>query len=267
MTAFRQYFEDNPEIFAALVAAIAILGGLLGSVIGAKIQANGGRAQADAAQKAAEIAAEAQRVAALWNVRQLQVAEFIRCVREAVATSQRLYEAEPDDQELRQLVHAAYQAIEFKAAELILIATEEVVNVVEATLLAAEELEQEAMDSGPTAHAEAVFTRLYLSRDMETARAARVAQNVLNAETGETYESRTRALRGVPGLSETLAHELAVNSGGGNRLQWIETGGRKSNVLEEKLAELVRATRTMLRSEDDVAPATPEPRRRWWRAA
>ncbi|MGW2304998.1 hypothetical protein [Streptomyces sp. NPDC001809] len=40
MTAFRQYFEDNPEIFAALVAAIAILGGLLGSIIGAKIQAD-----------------------------------------------------------------------------------------------------------------------------------------------------------------------------------------------------------------------------------
>ncbi|MFD6349959.1 hypothetical protein ACFWF9_35350 [Streptomyces roseolus] len=268
MTAFRQYFEDNPEIFAALVAAIAILGGLLGSIIGAKIQANGGHAQAAAAQKAAEIAAEAQRVAALWGVRQVQVAEFIRCAREAVAISQRLYEAEPDDEELRRQVHAAYQAMGSKAAELILIATEKVVDVVEATLLAAEELEQEAMDSGSTAHAESVFTHLYLSRDMVTARAARVAQHALDATTGETYESRMQALRAVPGLSENLAHELAANSGRGNRLQWIERGGRKSGALEEKLAELVRETRAMLRSEDYVAPApVPRQRRRWWRAA
>ncbi|MFH9736534.1 hypothetical protein ACH4MA_02395 [Streptomyces roseolus] len=154
-----KYFEDNPEIFAAIVAAIAILG----SIIGAKIQANGGRDQAAAAREAAQIAAEAQRVAPLWSVRQLQVAEFIRCAREAVVISQRLYEAEPDDEELRRQVHAAYQAMESKAAELILIATEKVVDAVEATLLAAEELEREAMNSGPTAHAESVFTRLYLS--------------------------------------------------------------------------------------------------------
>ncbi|MFH8253438.1 hypothetical protein [Streptomyces roseolus] len=262
-----KYFEDNPEIFAAIVAAIAILGGLLGSIIGARIQANGGRDQAAAAREAARIAAEAQRVAALWNVRQVQVAEFIRCTREAVVISQRLYEAEPDDEELRRQVHAAYQAMESKAAELILIATEKVVDAVEATLLAAEELEREAMNSGPTAHAESVFTHLYLSRDMTTARAARVAQHVLDAATGETYESRMQALRSVPGLSEKLAHELAVNSGGGNRLRWVERGGRKSDALEEKLAELVRATRTMLKSEDDVAQAPPEQRRRWWRAA
>ncbi|MEU3690321.1 hypothetical protein [Streptomyces narbonensis] len=73
MDAFKQYFEDNPEIFAAMVAAIAILGGLLGSIVGAKIQANGGRDQAAAAREAARIAAEAQRVAALWNVRQSRV--------------------------------------------------------------------------------------------------------------------------------------------------------------------------------------------------
>ncbi|MFJ5142761.1 hypothetical protein [Streptomyces sp. NPDC088707] len=70
-----KYFEDNPEIFAALVAAIAILGGLLGSIIGAKFQANGGRDQAAAAREAAKIAAEAQHIAALWSVRHMQTAE------------------------------------------------------------------------------------------------------------------------------------------------------------------------------------------------
>lgn len=53
--AYRRYFEENPELFAALalVAIMAVLGGLAGSVIGAKIKANGGRDQNDGSANSA----------------------------------------------------------------------------------------------------------------------------------------------------------------------------------------------------------------------
>ncbi|MFE5484062.1 hypothetical protein [Streptomyces sp. NPDC056527] len=75
------FVKDNPEVFAALVAAIGILGGIAGNWISAAVQAAGGRAQANAAVDAARISAEAQRMAALREDRKAQLAVFIRCAR------------------------------------------------------------------------------------------------------------------------------------------------------------------------------------------
>ncbi|MFC8177210.1 hypothetical protein, partial [Streptomyces sp. NPDC057325] len=127
MTAFRQYFEDNPEIFAALMAAIAIVGGLIGSIIGAKIQANGGRDQAAAAREAAKIAAEAQHVAALWSVRQAQVAEFIHSLREVRRVSMLYYDHHATTADLGTQLREAQQALGRRRAEIELIVPETVV--------------------------------------------------------------------------------------------------------------------------------------------
>ncbi|MFF4642226.1 hypothetical protein [Streptomyces sp. NPDC001389] len=74
--------KNNPEVFAALVAALGIAGGILGNWISAKVQVAGGQAQAVAAVDAARIASEAQRTAALREDRKTQIAAFVRSARE-----------------------------------------------------------------------------------------------------------------------------------------------------------------------------------------
>ncbi|MGW2843592.1 hypothetical protein [Streptomyces sp. NPDC001274] len=76
--------KNNPEVFAALVAALGIGGGILGNWISARVQAASGRAQAAAAVDAARIATEAQRLAALREDRKIQIAAFVRLAREII---------------------------------------------------------------------------------------------------------------------------------------------------------------------------------------
>lgn len=249
------YFEGKPELFAALVAAIAVVGG----VVGAKMQANGGRAQAAAAREAAEIAAEAQRASTLWSVRQVQVAEFVQAVREAVRLSDRFY-LEPDGGELQNRAHAAYQAASLKKAEIELIASRGVVNAAQAVLLSASEYSMEARSGGPTSYAELTLLRLNFSSDEETARAAEAANAAFYFGGETSYSSRLELLLAVPGLSSAQAYRLARDaSHPGQREQSREDANRD---LEEKLAEFVVAARDMLNSEDQSAPRLPT-RRRW----
>ncbi|MEU9089748.1 hypothetical protein [Streptomyces sp. NPDC048428] len=255
-----KYFEGKPELFAALVAAIAIVGG----VVGAKMQANGGRAQAAAAREAAEIAAEAQRVATLWSVRQVQVAEFVQSVREAVRLSDRFY-LEPDGGELQNRAHAAYQTASLKKAEIELIASRGVVNAAQAVLLSASEYSSAARSGGPTAYAELTLLRLIFDGEDQTARAASAANMALNAGSGMSYAPRLELLLAVPGLSEAQAHRLARDSNEPGRRD--QTREDLTRDLDEKLTTFVDAARTMLKSEDDIAPAVPPQHRQWRRVA
>ncbi|MGW8767836.1 hypothetical protein ACWGN5_35730 [Streptomyces sp. NPDC055815] len=157
MDVFRKYFEDNPEIFTGLVAVLALIGALLGSVIGAKIQANGGRDQAAAAREAARIAAEAQRVAALWTVRQVQIAEFVRSVRELMQLYGRLYTE--NDAGLYGQVTAAYQAVTLRKAEIDLIASGDVAAAADAVLRSADTFVGEARHGGLMARLEMTALR------------------------------------------------------------------------------------------------------------
>ncbi|MGW4701732.1 hypothetical protein [Streptomyces sp. NPDC004285] len=109
-----KYFEENPEIAAALVAAIAVVAG----IVGAKIQANAGRAQAAAAREAAQIAAEAQRVAALWSVRQVQVAEFLEQIREVRRLGDLFYTQDSTDGALTSQFCEAERLMVRKEAEI-----------------------------------------------------------------------------------------------------------------------------------------------------
>jgi hypothetical protein len=69
--------KDNPDVFTALVALIAVLGGIVGSYIGARVQAASGRAQANAATDAARIMVQYQHLASLHTDRRTVLADFL----------------------------------------------------------------------------------------------------------------------------------------------------------------------------------------------
>ncbi|MFH8628215.1 hypothetical protein ACH4A8_41110 [Streptomyces vietnamensis] len=276
MNAFRQYFEDNPEIFAALVAAIAIVGGLLGSIIGAKIQANGGRDQAAAAREAAEIAAEAQRVAALWNVRQVQVAELIQRARVVQRQCRRYYAEDTTGGALLTQLNDAQEAMYLKQAELELIVPNSVAQAIKELMLALKFFASKSSLEGTAVYAFNTVHEQAYSEDSpaspEAAAAAVALDDMATAQDSgdqvafqRAREVADQALRSVAGL-----HRVHVSL----VLWYVERGGPTSRmgataeeVVDEKMTALVEAAREMLRSEDDVAPAVPSQRRRWWRAA
>ncbi|MEV6201114.1 hypothetical protein AB0M64_14140 [Streptomyces sp. NPDC051771] len=256
-----KYFEDNPEIFAALVAAIAVAGGLLGSVIGARIQANGGRDQAAAAREAARIAAEAQRVAALWAARQLQIAQFVQSARDVVDVCNRYYE-EGDDGSLILPLRDATQAMRLKAHEVELVAPQEFVEAARQVLLSVDRYSSEASEHGQTGHTHLLITRLLASEDEDVARTARLAEHALlhGGPEGMGHEVRLRAVAAVPGVSEGQARALLHDAEHPPRWNARLNSGR--NDVEEKLREAVRAGRAVLQSEVDVVPSPPSRHRR-----
>ncbi|MFD8009556.1 hypothetical protein [Streptomyces sp. NPDC058955] len=261
-----KYFEDNPEIFAALVAAIAILGGLLGSVMGARIQANGGRDQAAAAREAAEIAAEAQRVAALWSVRQLQVAEFIRSVREMMSVYNGMYRSDDDAESRRARVDAASKEMALREAEIRLIAPAKVAHAATEVSRAAKKAGVGAMRWGPLAGGRVALRRLCDSEDDAVRHEARAARRVLDDESS-SRTARRQALSAVEGLSGEHIRRLSEPPTKPTQ-RIVEGKDAHQREVDAKMARLVNAAREMLKSEDDVPPALPAPKQRrgWWRA-
>lgn len=151
--SLRAWIEANPEAFAALVAVLAIVGGLAGSLIGAKIQANGGRDQAAAAREAAQIAGESQRAAALWTVRQVQAAAYIQQAREVMRIGEPMFTHNDAAGGLSEQVHAATQDLGHRRAELELVATRAVVAAARATDGAVLRFADLALRAGPGVHA------------------------------------------------------------------------------------------------------------------
>ncbi|WP_189951359.1 hypothetical protein [Streptomyces roseolus] len=279
------YFEDNPEIFAALVAAIAILGGLLGSIIGAKIQANGGRDQAAAAREAARIAAEAQHVAALWSARQVQTAEFIQKVNEIRLLSGLWYTQDADDTGLETAIRDAWQANGRKRTEVILIAPAGVVTAVRGVVEALDNLLRLDKRLGSMTYVFERVSLLLLSEDQEVSSKAHEVLGDMallrNAAPGRMTSSsfsparpegeldaiRARILSVVqelPGMSQRHAY-TASRSEGVRDLQSEKS--QAENELDAREAVLIEAAREMLRSEDRVVPAPVPVQRRWWRRA
>ncbi|GGV84299.1 hypothetical protein [Streptomyces massasporeus] len=271
MDAFRRYFESNPEIFAALVAGIAVVGGLVGSVIGARIQANGGRDQAAAAREAARIAAEAQRVAALWTVRQIQVAAFIQSVREARRLSEMFYKQNAVEDGLDVQLREARQDVAQKRAEIELV-------VPLAVLRAAGEV-AETLDS-MTAFAEIAGPGTYFTDDLNNqalspnrhqSRLAGRALNALDALRAVDASGRpdrfTDAMAAVRAATNATVPQAVSVTAYVLRPQFPSEVAENQEKLNEKLALLIDAARAMLRSEDDIAPAVPTQRRRWRSAA
>ncbi|MFF3863344.1 hypothetical protein [Streptomyces sp. NPDC002209] len=170
------WIERNSAGLSLLVPFLAIGGGLLGNWLGARIQANGGLAQASAAREAARITAEASRLAALRDERRLAIAEFVRGARALFRLSWELYHDDREE-EARQ----AHGALSYAYAEVQLCAPGSIVLLAGGLLEAAEDAWFLARSRGPAARS----TRLLLvpAADggtpgllaYDTVRAARIA--------------------------------------------------------------------------------------------
>ncbi|WP_123083447.1 hypothetical protein [Streptomyces sp. ADI95-16] len=258
MDAFRKYFEDNPDIFTALVAALAICGSYLAGVRGAKIQAGGGRDQAAAAREAAQITADAQRVAALWTVRQVQLAELIRSADTLVEVCDRFWIDGGDD--LAGQVSAASAAVSSRWNEVRLIVTESVVQAAGELARSAMTVEENAQRFAPVMSARNVLSRIveddpHVGHEIDEVLAMEVSQG-----------HRARALANLIGdLTEEQAHHIVAYDGPSEVMLRRTAEVRREFTVA--LNALVHEARTMLRSEDDVVPAVPQQRRRWWQRA
>ncbi|MFE6853938.1 hypothetical protein ACFVDH_24475 [Streptomyces sp. NPDC057674] len=275
-----KYFEDNPEIFAALVAVLAIVGSYLAGVRGAKIQAKGGRDQAAAAREAAEIAAKAQRVAALWSIQQVQIAEYIQRVRDARRLISRFYQEDCLNGEAEALARELMHALDQKLAEIELIASE---TVVTAATKVNDELQfalMIAIDTGQPYYVQMMVREQLRSPDPgDTATAQQAQEDVAElfavARRVDLGEAGDAALDGawrrarfslgqISGVSEELITrvlpDLALSG-------WPREQDTGEFSVDRKTQALVAAARRMLRHEDDVAPTVPQQRRRWWRRA
>ncbi|WP_098897930.1 hypothetical protein [Streptomyces sp. st77] len=265
------YFEGKPEIFAAVVALLVGVG----AILGAKIQANGGRAQAAAAREAARIAAKAQQEAALWTVRQVQTAEYIQRVRDVRRISTLLFEQDPEaDNLLAQLVSAS-QAANQKLAEVQLIAHSSTVNAAEMVNDALMEVVEISYLLGPGLYGYGViFDESFSPEPPDSA----TANNALNSlmelrrahEEGSDDQTMSRLRRHarldvlqVDGITPKIAQSLLLSAEMPDGEREKE---RRNAELEERMRSLISTAREMLRSEGNVAPV-PAPRRWWQRAA
>ncbi|MFC9490729.1 hypothetical protein ACFTZM_32275, partial [Streptomyces hydrogenans] len=134
MSEIRKFFEEHAAFFAVVVPIATIVASFAGSWAAGWMQARGGRDQAAAAREAAAATNEAQRVAALWTVRQVQVAEFVQRVRELVRVSELFYERNNADRSISVQIGEARQALVQKQAEIELIAPKVVVQAADSVV-------------------------------------------------------------------------------------------------------------------------------------
>ncbi|MDT9693020.1 hypothetical protein Q5762_32800 [Streptomyces sp. P9(2023)] len=274
MDAFRKFFEGNAVFFGVVVPILAIAGSFFGSWAAGWMQARGGRDQAAAAREAAKIAAEAQRVAALWTVRQVFTSEFIHQTRRALAVTRKLYEEDDESGALSRELNEVALTFMQQRIGLELTATAPVVEAVDELSAAISECSRVAHEQGPGAYAEIFLRGLCIDGDTSAQAAYRElsAYRTIVAADGTTIEDQVSAgndartaLRAVhPALSEARIKALMSH--------FFQAPDRASAdyaearlLVTEKTKALIRVSRAMLRSEDDVAPTEPEQRRRWWR--
>ncbi|MEU7389151.1 hypothetical protein [Streptomyces tanashiensis] len=142
------FLERNPVALAAVVPFLAIVGGIFGNWISAKVQAGGGKAQANAAVEAARIAAAATRIAALRDERRIALAQFIQCTRELLKLSERLYRFDQAE-----AMKSAHDQLMLARSELELVAPQHLVDLAEQVMEASERLGELALTRGPAARA------------------------------------------------------------------------------------------------------------------
>ncbi|MDX2709219.1 hypothetical protein PV350_41225 [Streptomyces sp. PA03-6a] len=209
----------HPEAFAAWVAFAAIIGGVAGNWLSARIQAASGRAQADAAKEAARITAEAERLAALRDERRDAVASLIRLSREAVNESERLYQGTDDGH-----VKTALDELRHAYAVLELMAPAPLIGLGKDVLTSVEKITELAYARGPAEAAHRILASLTL--DDPDYRMAQLALSGLEAfrtavftPDGEDpmgwHESVSIAIREVPRMDDRqvllLLDEFAFN--------------------------------------------------------
>ncbi|GGR51677.1 hypothetical protein [Streptomyces roseolus] len=265
------YFEGRPEIFAAVVAAV----GIVGAVVGARIQANGGRAQAAAAREAAQIAADAQREAALWSVRQVRTAEFIQKVREVERICELFYsEGDLVGQRVPGKLHDAFQEMIQKHAEIALMAPSPVVHATNFVGSAVEDLAELATSAGPGEFLRGALIDMSVSEDPDSSSkafraidalselaSARLANENRAVLFSRAFIDATEALRDIPGISDAHIGSALTEFPFVVRDEKL----RRKQAVAESGGALVEAARAMLRSEDNVTLVRLPRARRWFR--
>ncbi|MFD3612043.1 hypothetical protein ACFWXA_28975 [Streptomyces atroolivaceus] len=113
----------DTQITVALIGAAGVGGTIAGAIVGARIQANGGHAQAQAARDAAETAAQAGRRQALHDLRWTTMTALLRAAGESMEATGRLYlagaDAHAERAEAERVLHGfrlAYAEAELAAA-------------------------------------------------------------------------------------------------------------------------------------------------------
>lgn len=81
----------DTEITVALIGTAGVCGTIAGTLVGARVQAHGGHAQAQAARDAAATAAQAARRQALHDLRWSSLTALLRAATECMETTGRLY--------------------------------------------------------------------------------------------------------------------------------------------------------------------------------
>ncbi|MFJ3505738.1 hypothetical protein [Streptomyces sp. NPDC090135] len=261
MNTLRAYFENNPDLFAALVAALAIIGGLAGSVIGSKIQANGGRDQARAAREAAEIAAEAQRAATLWAVRQAQAVEFAKMANEFLRTVDVMFKREPE-REFLDRAQSEFRAIFLKRVEIEITATGDVAEFAVKAETDLSDFMELARSRGPAVHAWGVLEGLTESEDQSIASRAAAARLMVRdwKYTHHTFENAfgVRLEGRLPGPIEpfgdlTEMHIQRIRFDAINPdIEWVRQD--LEDRIEMNMHSLVNAIRGMLGSGAEMRP-------------
>lgn len=211
------FVKSNPEVFAALVAAIGIVGGIAGNWISARVQAAGGKAQANAAVDAARITTEAERMAALREDRKVQIAAFIRCAREILKHTELMF-LEEGHEEATEAGHEELMQLE---GQLELVAPETVLAHAERVMDGVGRSIELAFQRGPGARAERALTRVHREGHPAAHRAVRclaelrAAHSAGDENLGEQQAFRsaaTTALDDVPSLTNEQKHLLVLDA-------------------------------------------------------
>ncbi|WP_329375742.1 hypothetical protein OG625_00280 [Streptomyces sp. NBC_01351] len=253
MDQIFDFITDNSGALTILVPFLAILGGIWGNRIGAKIQASGGKAQASAARDAARITAEAQRLAALHTDRRIEIAAFIRAARDSVKSASLMFLRPGYDGPAKQ----AYTDLQVQLAEVEVIAPEQVVELARQVVTAVEDYLQLASSRADAARVTLLLTSQRVGRPgyqiarraLSTLEALRTAYEAEDNE-GEQQAFRSAAstaLDDIPDISSNEAELLLADAA----LPTLEPlKHQRHTAFSAALTNLITATRAVLRSND-----------------
>lgn len=96
----------DTEIMVALIGAAGVCGTIVGTVVGARIQAHGGHAQAQAARDAADTAAKSMRHQALRELRWTVLTAYLRAAGECMEATDQRYTSSQSRAEADRAYHA-----------------------------------------------------------------------------------------------------------------------------------------------------------------
>lgn len=201
-------------------------------------------------------------MAALWNVRQVQAAEFIQQVREVSRVAEQLY-TEEITAELTGQVRDACQVMLLKQAEIELVASNAVIVSADVLVKSVEDAVELAQRRGPSRHAQTLLNQLCFHDDRQVGSRALQVRTALDDLRSSYQAHGSDALMtgfyeavegGVTGLTEDHIRRLRCDMG---EPELVPLRAAATHDLSVKTTFLIEAARDMLRSNDNVRPTQP----------